>query len=339
MTSNASRFTALALLLSATSAAATPADLTRNVLQKDGWVGWQAPIAESVGMACCFSWQRGNVVRNACDLDDRNMSFGTSDAAPGPALDDSLSIYAHVSNGKIDRMRAFNTSCRLRNADQVRRIDPVADSDSVAALAAWAGNAPGDLADAEITALALHANPAATPALEKLADASHPAKLREQALFWLAQARGADGARIVERVATSDADSGIREKGVFALSEAHGFDGYASIHRIARQDKAEHVREQALFWMAQMGDARALADIVAAIDSEPSEHVREQAVFALSQLKEGEAETALIALIRGNYPRKVKEQALFWLGQSGSSQALDFLDEVLTRHAGKPTES
>ena len=339
MKSNASLFAAIALLVSAASAAATPADLARDVLQKDGWVGWQAPIADSVGMACCFSFQRGNVVRNACDLDDRNMSFGTSDAAPGPAPADSLSIYAHVANGKIDRMRAFNTSCRLRNADQVRWIGPVADGDSIAALAAWAGTAPEDVADAAITALALHAHPAATPALEKLADASHAAKLREQALFWLAQARGAEGAKIVERVATSDADSEIREKGVFALSEAHGFDGYASIHRIARQDKTEHVREQALFWMAQMGDARARADIVAAIDSEPSEHVREQAVFALSQLKEGEAETALIALIRGHYPRKVKEQALFWLGQSGSSQALDFLDEVLTRHAGKTTDS
>ena len=142
-----------------------------------------------------------------------------------------------------------------------------------------------------------------------------------------------------QRVALTDTDSEIREKAVFDLSQAHGFDGYASIHRIARQDKAGHVREQALFWMAQMGDARARADIVAAIESETSDSVREQAVFALSQLKEGEADNALIALVRGNYPRKVKEQALFWLGQSGSTQALDFLDEVLTRHAGKTTKS
>jgi HEAT repeat protein len=95
------------------------------------------------------------------------------------------------------------------------------------------------------------------------------------------------------------------------------------------------VRAQAFFWMAQMGDKRAKDDIFTAIADEKSEQVREQLVFALSQLKEGEAEAALIAVVRGAYPRKVKEQALFWLGQSGSTQAMDFLDEVLTRTPSK----
>jgi len=329
----------IALLLGAAHAGAAPTELTRNVMQQDGWVGWQVPMTDSVGMACCFAWQRGNVVRNACDLDDRNLNVSTNDEGPGPTPADTLSVYVHVAGGRIDRTRAFNTSCKVRNADQVRRIDPVASTDSIALLNASAATAADELADAQISAIAMHADPAATATLEKLADASHSREVREHALFWLAQARGAEGARIVERVATSDADSELREKAVFALSEAHGFDGYASIQRISRQDKSEHVREQALFWMAQMGDARARGDIVAAIGSETSDSVREQAVFALSQLKEGEAENALIALIRGNYPRKVKEQALFWLGQSGSPQALDFLDEVLTRHVGKATES
>ncbi len=327
---------AAAFLIAGGASAATPADLGGRVAQQDGWAAWQVPMAQSVGMACCFAWHQGKPASNGCDLDGRSWNISTNDDDPHPAAGDNLSIFVHVAHGQIDKARAFSASCELRNADQVRWIDQVASADSIAFLAAAAGKSTEELADVEIAAVAMHADPAATTRLAQLADASHPRKLREQALFWLAQARGAEGARIVEHAATTDGDAELRAHAVFALSEAHDFDGYASIHRIAQHDVSEHVREQALFWMAQTGDKRAKNDIFAAIVSEPSDRVREQAVFALSQLKEGEAETALIALVRGDYPRKVKEQALFWLGQSGSTQAIDFLDEVLTRTPAKP---
>jgi len=326
---------AAAFLLAGGASAATPNDLGGRVVQRDGWVAWQVPMAQSVGMACCFAWHQGKPASSGCDLDGRSWNIGTSDDDPHPAAGDNLSIFVHVAHGQIDKARAFSASCKLRNADQVRWIDQVASADSISFLAAAAAKSTEELADVEIAAVAMHADPAATTTLTRLADASHPRKLREQALFWLSQARGAEGARLVEHVATTDNDAELRAHAVFALSEAHDFDGYASIRRIAQHDASEHVREQALFWMAQTGDKRAKDDIFAAIASDPSASVREQGVFALSQLKEGEAETALIALVRGDYPRKVKEQALFWLGQSGSTQAIDFLDEVLTRTPSK----
>jgi hypothetical protein len=325
-----------AFLLAGGAATATPADLAGRVAQQDGWTAWQVPMAQSVGMACCFAWHQGKSASNGCDLDGRSWNIGSSDDDSHPATGDNLSVFVHVVYGQIDKARAFSASCKLRNADQVRWIDQVASADSIAFLAAAAARSTEELADVEIAAVAMHSDPAATTTLAQLADASHPRKVREQALFWLSQARGAEGARIVEHAATTDSDAELRAHAVFALSEAHDFDGYASIQRIARHDASEHVREQALFWMAQTGDKRAKGDIFAAIASESSDKVREQAVFALSQLKEGEAETALIALVRGDYPRKVKEQALFWLGQSGSTQAIDFLDEVLTRTPSKP---
>lgn len=335
MNSNARIIAAAAFLLAGGTATATSADLAGRVAQQDGWVAWQVPMAESVGMACCYAWHQGKPASGGCDLDGHSWNIGTNDDDPRPSAGDNLSVFVHVAHGQIDKARAFSASCKLRNADQVRWIDPVASADSIALLAAAAGKSPEELADVEIAAVAMHADPAATATLSQLADTGHARKVREQALFWLGQARGANGARIVEHVATTDSDAELRAQAVFALSQAHDFDGYASIQRISRHDASEHVREQALFWMAQTGDKRAKDDIFAAIASEASDNVREQAVFALSQLKEGEAETALIALVRGNYPRKVKEQALFWLGQSGSTQAIDFLDELLTRSTGK----
>lgn len=325
---------AVFLLATAFPAWASEAELRKQVAQQDGWVSWQVPMIAGAGRICCCDWNRGRMTGGPpCDLDSRSWNISRSDDAPGGASSDTLSVYAHVTHGAIDRLRSYSSACAVRDAEQVRRLDGVAPADSVAVLAAAAEKAGEDLADMEIASVALHADAAAAPALARLADASHPRKLREQALFWLGQEHGAAGAAIVEKAATADPDPELRTHAVFVLSQANGVDGYAIIHRIARNDSSDHVRSQALFWMAQMKDARAHDDIVAAIRGERSDSVREQGVFALSQLDEKEAGAALIALVKGDYPRKVKEQALFWLGQSGSDAAMAFLDEVL---ADKP---
>jgi hypothetical protein len=325
----------IALLILAGSAAAAEPDLGKRIAQQDGWVAYQVPKTADGGIACCFQMHGKHAVQSGCDLEGSNWG-NSDDQRPPQATAEALNVYFRVSHGKIDKVRAFSASCPVRDADKVRWLDNVAPQASVAYLAASTAATPSeDIFDAELAALAMHADPAATPALRDLSGQSHPRKVREQSLFWLGQMRGVEGAQVVEHVATTDADPELRAHAVFVLSEAHGVDGYAAIHRIAQSDSSAHVREQALFWMAQTGDARARNDITAAIGKETSKDVREQAVFALSQLKEGEADAALIALVRGSYPRDVKQQALFWLGQSGSDEAIRFLDDVLSRQAAK----
>ena len=323
---------ALLALLSA-GAIAGERELSTRIFERDGWVAYNVAMTADAGAPCCFADLHDHAQHVvSCELESRSWSMSRSDDDRRVSAASKLTVYLRVHQGKIDKVRAFAADCPIKDGDRATRIDPVDATDSVALLARDAASTTGrDVAEAEIAALAMHADASATTALTQMAEASHPRKLREQALFWLGQMRGAEGARIVERAATSDGDAELRANAVFDLSQAHGIDAYASIHRIARNDASEHVREQAMFWMAQMGDARAKADITAAIGSDASDKVREQGVFALSQLKQGEGDSALIALVRGDYPRRVKEQALFWLGQSGSDAAMKFLDEVLTR--------
>lgn len=318
----------LALAAAPVLAGSPEADITRA----DGWVSWQVPLVDGAGVMCCFgNFKRGAKIE-ACDLDGRNWSYGTSSDNPRKP-GDSLTVYAHVDGGKVDRLRALSTSCPVRSKSEIRSID-VAPADSVAYLGRYAGAGTGgskhDETDYALTAIAYHAEPAATAALAGIAAPGHQRDLRESALFWLGQLRGVEGAGIVERFATRDDDPQVREHAVFALSQSPVGDAYARILAIAGSDPQEDVRSKALFWMAQMGDARAEADILAVIGRDTSAEVREQAVFALSQLEKG-ADKALIAVIRGNYPRDVKEKALFWLGQSGSDEALGFMDEVLAK--------
>lgn len=318
-------FFGIVLALVALPAAAGTLDAALS--RANGWTSWQVPIVDGAEPPCCY----GNFSRKAsvrtCDLDARSWSWGSSSDYPRTP-GESLTIYAHVQDGKVDKLRTLATSCPVKAKGDIAAVD-VTPADSVAWIARLVV-ADKDEADHGIAALAFHAEPAATQALADAAAPGKPRDRRESALFWLGQLRGAEGATIVERYATRDEDPDIREHAVFALSESKVADAYARILAISGSDASEDVRSKALFWMAQMHDPRAQADITAALRRDASEEVREQAVFALSQLEEG-ADQALIAVIRGDYPRSAKEKALFWLGQSGSDEALAFMDEMLAK--------
>ena len=312
---------------------ATEPDLQSQVKRADGWVAYRVPMVAEAGDPCCYSWRAGAPSNSGCDLDGNHWSFGSDDNHRPHGRSDALAMYVHVAHGDIDRVRAVSASCPVKSQGEIRWIDSADAAQSVKLLSSWLAANKGVHGedDNALAALAYHDEASATTALAARAEPGHPRDAREQALFWLGQARGADGAAIVERYATTDGDPELRAEAIFALSQSKAVDGYALIHAISENDPSDHVRSQALFWMAQMEDDRAARDITAAIDNEKSEDVREQAVFALSQLKEGQADEALIALLRGNYPRDVKKQALFWLGESGTPRAMAFFDEALTK--------
>ena len=328
--------TSLLCVLAAFGALATSADaadFAADVVRSDGWVGWRVPLVDGAKAPCCYGVKRGAPLEVGCDFDRRIGVFGTSDG--DVRRDTELAVYARVEHGRIEDVRAVGASCPVRTAKPVRELDPDEPGRSVDLLATWAVEPRAGKADVDsaLSAIAYHADPRATRALATLAEPKHEQEMRKQALFWLDQARGAEGARIIEHHATTDADPDMREHAIFALSQASGsgVDAYARILAISRSDRSDHVRSQALFWMAQMDDPRAAADISAAASNDASADVREQAVFALSQLDDGAGEDALISILRGAYPREAKKQALFWLGQSGSPRALQALDEVLAK--------
>lgn len=313
------------------SAASGADSLASRVTQADGWVSWDVPMIAGAGDPCCWSGHGDHAEgRIGCDLDGRNHGFSTNDQ-PKPPTTGTLTVYAHVAHAHVDDVRAFEASCPVHAASAIRHVDGVAPADSIAMLAAWMDSPDARHDDDALPAIAYHADPAATRLLASRAEPSRERKQREDALFWLGEARGADGAAIVERYATTDGDPKLREHAIFALTQSKAGDPYERIHAIAGSDPSDHVRSQALFWMAQMGDKRAANDITAAIEHDASSSVREQGVFALSQIEGGAGEDALIALLKGNYPRDVKKQALFWLGQSGSPRAMQYFDEALTK--------
>ena len=303
-------------------------DLESRVTASDGLVAYNVPMVDGVQAPCCYTIHGRAVLQKGCNLDGRGGSFGIIDDDRKAAFDDTLTVYLRVEHGHIGRVQALGASCPVQSVSTVRWIASVDPASSIAMLSSLVDrNATGDPDDHGLVALAYHADAAATRSLAVHAEASHRRKEREQALFWLGQTRGVEGADVIERYATTDPDPKLREQAIFALSQSSA-PAYAHILAMAHKDPSEHVRGQAYFWLAQMDDARAKDDIIAALKSESSDEVREEIVAALSQLEDS-ADEALIAVLRGDFPRAVKKQALFWLGQSGSAEAMAYFDEAL----------
>ena len=313
------------------AANANPAsnDLEGRVTASDGWVAYRVPMLAGADGPCCYSVRKGATTTKGCNLDQRSWSFNSDHVTPAAAAGGTLAVYLKVERGRVERVRAVGAACPVQTASTIRWVDPVEPTNSVAMLLSLLDRKAGDAQDHGLMALAYHAEPAAMRALTARAEPSHSFKEREQALFWLGQIRGAEGADVIARYATSDPDPKLRAKAIFALAQSNAPGAYTDILKVSRSDAVEDVRGEALFWLAQMDDPRAKDDIMASLRTESSHKVREQAVFALSQLDDGAADDALITVLRGDYPRAVKKQAIFWLGQSGSPRAMAYFDEAL----------
>lgn len=320
---------AVILVLIAASAHADESALGKRLVAEDGWSAYRVAMVASGGAPCCYSAGVDDVRQTTCDLDARNGNFVSNRSDSNPSAE--LSIYWHTRSGKLDEVKAFAANCSVTGSHEIRWIDPVDAKESVAATLKWIEGAGTRLDSLAMAALALQAETSATTALISLAAPENSTAMRKDAIFWLGQARGVEGANVVEKIARNDSVVEMREHAVFSLTLSDAKDAYERIRSISRKDGSSEVRSKALFWMAQMQDPRASVDIDAALASETSGDVREQAVFALSQLGDGKAAAALIAVVRGNHSKAVKAKALFWLGQSGSDEALAFLDELLTK--------
>jgi HEAT repeat protein len=238
-----------------------------------------------------------------------------------------LNVLFRVERKQVTKIRAISGDCRLDAGGlPIYRLTDVRPAQSIALLSEFA-----EKIDSAVTAIALHADPAADAAVAGFAAPGKPEKLRETAVFWLGAARGKGGAEVLKRIVREDASGRIREKAVFALSVSKEPDAVDAIIAAAKGDASARVRGQALFWLAQKAGSKAAGAITEAIENDPETAVKRQAVFALSRLPGSEGVPLLIQVARNNANPAVRKQAMFWLGQSRDPRALDFFEQVLKR--------
>jgi HEAT repeat protein len=305
------------------------------------WVGYAQRAVPGDHQMCCYSSfedAAGNRCCRGCALEGERAGVTISNA-PGPVSLESpgyLFILFRIEQHAVDRIRTFSADCELDGGGlPIHWLTSVAPAESIAWLNRFATDtdASSDHRTSEpaIAAIALHADPAADAALEKLVAQGQPDSVRERATFWLGNARGRRGFEVLRRLVTEDSSDRIREKAVFGLNVSKEPEAVTVMIQVAKTDRSTHVRGQALFWLAHKAGEKAATAITEAIENDPNTDVKKRAVFALQQLPPDEGVPLLIQVARANKNPAVRKQAMFWLGQSNDPRAGRFFEEVLLR--------
>ena len=94
--------------------------------------------------------------------------------------------------------------------------------------------------------------------LIRLARQDTSAKVRGDALFWLAQKAGQKAAGEITAAIEQDPETEVKRRAVFALSQLPKDEGVPLLIQVAKTNKNPVVRKQAMFWLGQSKDPRAL---------------------------------------------------------------------------------
>jgi len=307
------------------------------------WIGYAVRAVSGDHPMCCYSSFEdgsGNRCCRGCALEGTRAG-ATVSPAPGPIPLEAagyIFVLFRIENRAVDRIRTFSAECELDGGGlPVHWLTGVQAAESVALLKGFTQQTDDENRDGHrrsepaLSALALHADPAADQVLEILVTPDQPERLRERATFWLGSARGRRGYEALRRIVTQDASDRVREKAIFGLSVSREPQAVATMIEVAKTDRCTHVRGQALFWLSQKAGQKVAATITEAIDKDPDTEVKKKAVFALQQLPADESVPLLIQVARNNKNPAVRKQAMFWLGQSKDQRAVRFFEEVLLR--------
>ncbi len=116
-------------------------------------------------------------------------------------------VLFRIAERAVDRIRVFSEDCELDAGGRtVTWLEGVRPADSIALLESFvvpAQDRRDRTSDGAISAIALHGDPAADAALERLVAPSQPESVRKKVTFWLGntpwRARAGDAAPRAER--------------------------------------------------------------------------------------------------------------------------------------------
>jgi len=318
------------LILCAAPALGAPNLQSRlDALPQGDWLEYRVTLQPGQRAPCCFEWQGEQIGKRGCRLQDKPGVYGTSDDQPVAAADASLRVLLQRGEQGSGRVLAVGEQCPVdAGTAKVRDIGEIDAGTSVAWLAQRVEGADRRHRSEALHALALHAGTAADVALERMASNGR-GQVRDDAVFWLAQARGERGFREVRRLLDSASGDSAGHL-VFALSVSPVEAAPATLRTLATDHPRARIRSEALFWLAQKPDPQAEAILDQAMRNDPDEDVRRKAVFATSQLPAERAVPILRALVEAqSESRELRKEALFWLAQIDDEAVIPVFDDLL----------
>jgi hypothetical protein len=246
------------------------------------WIGYTVPVADRSRSMCCWSFGDGTYVTGSmssnsapccgsCRIEPREGSTAT--APPGRTANtpagpvklegsENMVILFRVVDRQVERVRTFSEDCEIdAGGRQVTWISDVRPTDSIALLESLIGTQAtpkSRVSNAALSAIGMHADPSAAPALIRFARDHASTSVRSEALFWVAQLAGAKAVGTISEAIEKDPDTDVKKRAVFALSQLPRDEGIPLLIDVAKKNQNPAVRKQAMFWLGQSKDPRAL---------------------------------------------------------------------------------
>jgi hypothetical protein len=229
------------------------------------WIGYAVPIVLGDRSMCCH----GDGWMTSCGLEPRESRTRVDAQSRTPATGpvrlegpDSMLVLFRVEQRAVQKVRTFTPDCELDAGGRtVHWIEGVAPAESVALLASLVSRDDQKrdrLTNGALAAISMHRDPSADAALIRLARQDASAKVRGEAIFWVAQRAGQKAAPEITAAIDQDPDTDVKKRAVFALSQLPNDEGVPLMIQVARTNKNPAVRKQAMFWLGQSHDPRAL---------------------------------------------------------------------------------
>lgn len=168
----------------------------------------------------------------------------------------TLIVLFRIANHAVEKTRTVSADCELDAGGlPFIQLQGVSASESVALLSSFITARQ----DQALSAIAMHADPAAVQALLTIAKNDPTPHTRGQALFWLAHRAGQKEVAAITSAIANDPATEVKKKAVFALEQLPRDEGIPLLIDVARNNRNPEVRKQAMFWLGQSKDTRAIA--------------------------------------------------------------------------------
>lgn len=276
------------------------------------WIGWEVPAVRGSEMGCEF-------VRDG---------YGTAGVVHLEPADRAVILF-RVEGNAVDKIRSLSPDCEIDAGGlPVHWLTDVSPAQSVALLASYVPQHELD-SNGALNAIALHADGAADPVLDRYLAANQPEWLRRRAASLEGSERGAHGVEALKNVLANDISEGVKQSAISGLARSKEAGALDLLIATARTGRDARTRAQAISAMNRKPGPAVLGAIDAAIASDPDVQVRRRAVDALGSLPDGAGVPALIQLVKTSKDVDVRKAAMNKLQSSHDSRAEAFFEEVL----------
>jgi len=207
------------------------------------WIGYAVPSVRSYNLGCDYVSPGGRTAPGVIHLEPPDQAV----------------ILFRIVGGAVERLRLLSPDCEIdAGGVSLHWLTDVRPADSVALLSSIDRNQA-------VMAIAMHADPAADAALERLVAAGQPEAVRRRAAFWLGAARGRHGLDLVKQLLATESSAAVRERAILGIAGSSEPEAVDLLISVARQDREARVRRQAMNAIGRSRDPRASAFLEAVL--------------------------------------------------------------------------